>query len=698
MQINNQNKGVTPHFDPSKMQVLRDIAEQQAKEQNPMSEDSAKPMTPAEVRETLHELQVHQIELAMQNEDLRTTQLQLEESRSKYFDLYEQAPVGYFTLLESDKILDVNLVAAKLFGLTQDALAGDTLTRFIHKHAQDTWYLRRKALFETGELQVFDLKMINSGGEPFWGNLSMTLSTEGEDGPSGRVVLVDVSARIRMESDLAMEKKLLETTLGSIGDGVISTDSSGNVVFMNRVAEAMTGWSQEDARGKSVQDVFHIIDEFTRETSDGVIGRILQSGKVHPLPSHTILVSRKGEEFPIEDNSAPILKDNGEVVGVVMGFRDFTEKKKHLEEIRFLSYHDQLTGLYNRRFFEEELKRVDTTRNLPLTIAMGDVNGLKLINDSFGHAVGDELLRKVAEAIRLGCRDDEIVARLGGDEFVVILPRTDAEMTEKIVRRIREFAAKSKVGSIDISISFGYETKTREEESIQDIFRNTENHMYRQKLSESSSIRSKTIDVIMSSLFEKNNREMKHSERVGELSADIASKMNLSEDDVRQIRIAGLMHDIGKIGIDENILNKPMKLNAGEWKEIERHSEIGYRILSSVNEFSEIADFILEHHEKWNGKGYPKGLVHDAISLQARIIAVADAFDAMTGSRTYGKTLSNTEAVQEIIRCSGTQFDPSVTHVLVEKILGMTWKPKTGNTTVPFPGQSDTGMANPRTQ
>ena len=698
MQINNQNKGVTPHFDPSKMQVLRDIAEQQAKEQNPMSEDSAKPMTPAEVRETLHELQVHQIELAMQNEDLRTTQLQLEESRSKYFDLYEQAPVGYFTLLESDKILDVNLVAAKLFGLTQDALAGDTLTRFIHKHAQDTRYLRRKALFETGELQVFDLKMINSGGEPFWGNLSMTLSTEGEDGPSGRVVLVDVSARIRMESDLAMEKKLLETTLGSIGDGVISTDSSGNVVFMNRVAEAMTGWSQEDARGKSVQDVFHIIDEFTRETSDGVIGRILQSGKVHPLPSHTILVSRKGEEFPIEDNSAPILKDNGEVVGVVMGFRDFTEKKKHLEEIRFLSYHDQLTGLYNRRFFEEELKRVDTARNLPLTIAMGDVNGLKLINDSFGHAVGDELLRKVAEAIRLGCRDDEIVARLGGDEFVVILPRTDAEMTEKIVRRIREFAAKSKVGSIDISISFGYETKTREEESIQDIFRNTENHMYRQKLSESSSIRSKTIDVIMSSLFEKNNREMKHSERVGELSADIASKMNLSEDDVRQIRIAGLMHDIGKIGIDEKILNKPMKLNAGEWKEIERHSEIGYRILSSVNEFSEIADFILEHHEKWNGKGYPKGLVHDAISLQARIIAVADAFDAMTGSRTYGKTLSNTEAVQEIIRCSGTQFDPSVTHVLVEKILGMTWKPKTGNTTVPFPGQSDTGMANHRTQ
>ena len=129
----------------------------------------------------------------------------------------------------------------------------------------------------------------------------------------------------------------------------------------------------------------------------------------------------------------------------------------------------------------------------------------------------------------------------------------------------------------------------------------------------------------------------------------------------------------GKIGIDETILNKPSKLDEVEWNEMQRHSEIGYRILSSVNEFSEIADYILEHHERWNGTGYPKGLRQENISLQARIITLADAYDAMTGTRPYGKPHTIMEAVQEIIRCAGTQFDPSIARIFVENVLGMSW-------------------------
>jgi len=652
---------------------LRERAEQKSKGKGRKSTKFMPDMTTGSMLENLHELQVYQIELAMQNENLRKTQLELELSRARYFDLYDRAPVGYFTLLENDRFQDANVLAKEILGLGPDEYSGCSITRFIRKDELDRWYLRSRQLFKSGEIQNFDIGMRTSAGIPFYGHLSMSMTAAGEAEPACRVVLVDVTARRELEAALALEKKLLETTLGSIGDGVISTDRNGNVVFLNRVAESLTGWLQEDARGKPVREVFHIINEFSRTVSDGFVEQILKSGKVHPLPPHTILISRKGQEYPIEDCAAPIVRENGEIVGVVLGFRDFSDKKQKQDEIKFLSYHDQLTGLYNRRFFEEELRRIDTVRNLPLTIAMGDVNGLKLINDSFGHAVGDEMLRKVADAIRKGCRDDEIVARLGGDEFVIILPKTDLAMAEKIIRRIRGYATRSKVASIDISISFGLDTKTREEEDIQEVFKRTENHMYRQKLSESSSIRSKTIVLIMNTLFEKNNREMLHSKRVGKLSADIAAGMNLNEDEVNQIRIAGMMHDIGKIGIDENILNKPMKLNTLEWKEIERHSEIGYRILSSVNEFSEIADFILENHEKWNGKGYPKGLKHGEISLQARIIAIADAFDAMTGTRTYGRPVSLTDAVLEIKRCSGTQFDPEVARVFVEKILGVVW-------------------------
>lgn len=349
---------------------------------------------------------------------------------------------------------------------------------------------------------------------------------------------------------------------------------------------------------------------------------------------------------------------------------DITDRIKKSEEILYLSYHDQLTGLYNRRFYEEELKRLDTERNLPLTIAMGDVNGLKLVNDSFGHILGDQLLQKVAEILRLGCRADDIIARLGGDEFVIILPNTDAVEAEQIINRINELANKEKVGNLDISISFGYEAKTKKQEDLQEIFKDAENHMYRNKLHDSSSMRSKTVNLIMSTLYENNHREMHHSLRVSELCGAIAMCLKLEQEEVKQIKIAGLMHDIGKIGIAEKILNSTEHLNQDEKNEIKRHSEIGYRILSSVNEFSEIATFVLEHQERWDGNGYPRGLQGAEISLPARIITIADAFDAMTGEKIYGRPLNREAAIAEIKRCAGTQFDPEIVKVFIEEVLG----------------------------
>ena len=145
--------------------------------------------------------------------------------------------------------------------------------------------------------------------------------------------------------------------------------------------------------------------------------------------------------------------------------------------------------------------------------------------------------------------------------------------------------------------------------------------------------------------------------------------MQLSQDAVNQIGVAGLMHDIGKMGIDEKILNKQGRLNFEEWQEIQRHPEIGYRILSSSNEFSEMSKYVYEHHERWDGKGYPKKLKAEAISIQARIIAVADAYDAMTSDRSYRKGLSRSEAIHELKKNAGSQFDPAVTQIFVEQVL-----------------------------
>ncbi len=346
-----------------------------------------------------------------------------------------------------------------------------------------------------------------------------------------------------------------------------------------------------------------------------------------------------------------------------------TERKKAEEYIVYLNYHDHLTGLYNRRFYEEELQRLDSKRNLPLTIIMGDVNGLKLINDSFGHEIGDELLQQVAEAIKKGCRADDIISRYGGDEFIIIMPKTDNKEAEQIINRIQSFLFNEKVCALDISVSFGFATKFDEDENIQDTLKTSEEFMYKHKIYEGSSTTSKAIKIIINALYEKSKREMLHSKRVSKFCEEIALQMNLEADEVKLIKVAGYMHDIGKIGIDEAILNKKDKLSSAEWIEMRKHTEAGYRILSSVSEFSEIADCILEHHERWDGNGYPKGLKGDNINLHARIIAVADSYDAMTTIRTYKKRLCKEEALVEIKQGAGTQFDPEIAKVFIEKVL-----------------------------
>ncbi len=344
------------------------------------------------------------------------------------------------------------------------------------------------------------------------------------------------------------------------------------------------------------------------------------------------------------------------------------------EEILYLNYHDQLTGLYNRRFCEIELKRLETTKDLPLTMIMGDVNGLKLINDSFGHAMGDELLKKVAEIIKKGCRADDSIFRSGGDEFIILLPKTDAFEAEIITKRINELALLEKVGSIDISISFGYETKNNEDHKIQDVFKKAEEHMYNNKLFESLSVRKKTVDLIIKTLHEKNKKLEEHSQRVSKLCERMGEILGLFEYQIKELKTAGLLHDIGKIAINENILNKPGKLTDNEWKEIKRHSEIGYRILITDPNMSKMAEYVLAHHERWDGKGYPRGLKEKEIPYESRIIAIADAYDAMISERLYCNAMSQEDALLELKKNAGIQFDQELVSVFIEEVLGNSLK------------------------
>lgn len=467
---------------------------------------------------------------------------------------------------------------------------------------------------------------------------------------------------------ISSERLLFETTLHSLGDGVISADRDGNVQIMNEVAENLTGWKREDAYGLPFETVFEIVNEFTREKCPSPIRQTFENGKTNKLDEHTMLISKQGDELPIEDSVAPIFDRDGNIMGAVLVFRDCTDKKQAQEEILYLSYHDQLTGLYNRHYFEGEIKRLDADSHLPLSLAMFDVNGLKLTNDAFGHQTGDKLLRVVADTIKSACRADDILSRIGGDEIILLLPRTSYAETEAIIKRIYRELEQVKLNDVVISVSAGWETKHCTDQDIMEIFAKAEESMYRKKLTESKSMRSKTIQVILKTLNEANQRERIHSENVSKISRKIGEMLHLDQEFLGEIETAGLLHDIGKIAVDNNLLNKTGKLTEGEYEMVKRHSEIGYHILKSADEYTVISDYVLSHHERWDGTGYPRGLKGTDIPLAARIITVADSYEAMISERTYRKTIDQEEALQELKRCAGAQFDPDIVQALYDAL------------------------------
>ena len=477
----------------------------------------------------------------------------------------------------------------------------------------------------------------------------------------------DIEKRSAQEN-LSYERNKYLQTLISIGDGVMVVDKDGKIEMLNRVAERLTGWPLDEARGRYYKDVFRLSHENQSSSIEDPIEGVFITNEIQEMGNNVILISKDGSTYYLEDSAAPIKDEAGEEAGVVLVFRDVTEKKEQRKKIEFLSFHDALTGLYNRRFFEEELIRINTKSNLPISIVMGDVNGLKLTNDIFGHEFGDLLLKSVSQVLGRVCRSDDIVARWGGDEFVLLLPKTTTEEAQTIIARIKDEFSREQVKAIKGSISMGVDTKYYESENISVVLTNAEQNMYAAKTLERDEVKSDVVRMIISTLHENSDREKEHSQRVSDLSLKLGKAMNLSEKKLRQLKDAAYLHDIGKIVLDPQVLNKNHGLSKEEWNEVKRHPIIGFRILNSFDDTLDLAEPVLAHQERWDGLGYPKGLKGEEIPVVARIIAVAESYDRMTHDSENKKAINIEQAIQVMRENAGTQFDPQLALMLVDII------------------------------
>lgn len=368
-----------------------------------------------------------------------------------------------------------------------------------------------------------------------------------------------------------------------------------------------------------------------------------------------------------ESMFTPIIEADDSVIGVGIFAYDVSKRKEYEEHILYLNHHDPLTSLFNRRYYSEEIIKYSSPEHFPLSIIMADINGLKIVNDAFGHNEGDQLLKIGAKVLDEVFSQYGFVARIGGDEFIAVLKNTSQEDAKKMIERVDDLLKEEIVSGVKVSISMGVET-LYDDTPIHKIVTAAEDNMYKNKLYEKNSNKNEAISAIMKTLHEKNKREELHSKRVSKYCELIGKLLGLSKDRIKLLSISGTLHDIGKIAINESILNKPGRLTTFEWVEIKKHPEIGYRILSASTQYADIAIDILHHHERYDGLGYPQGISGEDIPYHSRIIAIADAFDAMTSTRPYREALSNERAIQEIEDNLGKQFDPDIGTVFVNHL------------------------------
>lgn len=416
--------------------------------------------------------------------------------------------------------------------------------------------------------------------------------------------------------------------------------------------------TREEFVGKYIEDIF----------SDGILARV--KDKIENVLKNNIV-----EKFEYELNMSigvqryeiRIAKMNEGLILAIA--RNITKRKELEDQLTNLSYKDQLTNLYNRRYFEERLKQIDVSNNLPISIIMADVNGLKLINDSFGHKIGDELIKGIGNIISQGCRADDIVFRISGDEFVIVLLNTDKKVAEKVIDRIKNISKHTNLKNeelkdLELAVSFGIGTKESINKDIYEVVKEAEDNMYYHKLHEGQKMRLKTIKSMIDSLHKKNPRLKKSSMQILKYAEKLAIALNLSDDMKETIQKVGFYKEIGKITISGEVLSKTEGFTEKELEEINKHPEIGYRILSTVNEMIEVAKYVLYHHERYDGLGYPKGLKGEQIPYISRILSVVDYY-----VQILMKEKNKEKTIEKFKEKAGFELDPKLVNIFIEEVL-----------------------------
>ncbi|MCD4670412.1 MAG: diguanylate cyclase [Actinomycetia bacterium] len=559
--------------------------------------------------------------------------------------------IGILTINNKGVITSCNDAILDFSGYNKDDLIGKYFTKRVSISTKDI--PRYMAIFNDvlagREAKPFQIVQNHNNGDVRFGEVYFGPILDERSRTAGfKIIVKDITKQKKLERQLKKPDKKIDKFIEASLDGIVLHDN-GVIVKTNRSFLTLFNFEPNNPDGKDIMEFVYDRDreKFSNKIAEEGAGKY----KVCGLKS-------TGSKIYLEASGRTIAY-NGKKIRMEI-FHDITELKKAEKKIKYLKFHDSLTELYNRMYLEKVLGNVYRERNLPLNFIICDLNGLKLVNDTFGCREGDKLLKRIAKILKYCARKEDIVARWGGDEFFILLPRSTPREVEDVVYKIRNICANTRDQKIPLNISMGISARVDNDQDFRKVIKEAEDNMYTNKLLERKSISNSIIASLERTLWEKSHETREHAERLKGLITRLGKTINLPQSKLDELVLLSALHDIGKVAVPDEILLKRGSLNREEWKIIKRHPEIGYNIAKATPQIAMVADDILAHHEWWDGSGYPQGLKEDEIPVNSLITSIVDAYDVMVMGRPYKEPVPVEDAKRELIKCSGTQFSPAL--------------------------------------
>lgn len=568
--------------------------------------------------------------------------------------LFEKVPDGVLVLDKHFLIVDMNPAARRILCLNSDSVGKPAA------EVLGSWPELIRLIENTSQCHRIELQR-NIPEPCCWFELTFLPLQEDGDQLQGQIIIMrDITARKLAEMKLQQNEERYLLLLENANEAIMVIQG-GQLKFFNPMTMKLLGYAEEFVKSIPFLEFIHLEDRSYIATK---LAKVIDDKS--ELETNVFKIITKSGEIKWVEASGVSIEWKGQPAALVFA-NDITQRKLNEEKLEYLSMHDPLTGLYNRAFFEEEMKRLSGSREYPITIISADVDGLKLINDTMGHTKGDQLLQACAGVLRKSLRSSDLLARVGGDEFVALLPRTDKKAGKEIVKRIRSYSDihNQEHNDLPLSISVGAATAEDAATPLHEIYINADYLMYRNKLRNKNNVRSYTVDMLLNALGERDFIAGGHAQRLSRICLTMAERLELSTSQLINLAMLAQVHDLGKIGVPDSILFKEGMLTEDEWEIIRQHPEKGYRLALTSPDLAEFADLILKHHENWDGSGYPLGLKGKEIPIECRIFALVDAFESMTSDRPYRKAIDEKEAIEELKKNSGTRFDPELVNLFL---------------------------------